>query len=105
MLYHTLNSGFRTRMSGETDFPCVTDERVGQARIYAELENGLNFPDFMAALRNGRSYVSDGFSHLIDFTVNNTRLGTDNSELYVKGGSPLKIAVKAAAFLEPEQGP
>ncbi|HEY4653438.1 MAG TPA: CehA/McbA family metallohydrolase [Cyclobacteriaceae bacterium] len=105
MLYHTLNSGFRTRMSGETDFPCVTDERVGQARIYAELENGLNFPDFMAALRNGRSYVSDGFSHLIDFTVNNTRLGTDNSELHVKGGSPLKIAVKAAAFLEPEQDP
>ena len=27
--YHTLNVGFRTRISGETDFPCITDERVG----------------------------------------------------------------------------
>ena len=23
--YHTLNCGFRTRISGETDFPCITD--------------------------------------------------------------------------------
>ncbi len=27
--YHTLNAGFRTRLSGETDFPCIYDERVG----------------------------------------------------------------------------
>ena len=27
--YHTLNVGFRTRISGETDFPCITDDRVG----------------------------------------------------------------------------
>ena len=26
--YHTLNSGFRTRISGETDFPCI----YGRAR-------------------------------------------------------------------------
>ena len=30
--YHTLNVGFRTRISGETDFPCITDERVGAGR-------------------------------------------------------------------------
>jgi hypothetical protein len=30
--YHTLNVGFRTRISGETDFPCIYDGRVGQGR-------------------------------------------------------------------------
>lgn len=103
MLYHTLNSGFRTRISGETDFPCVADERVGQARIYAELEDGLSFPAFMDALKKGRSYVSDGFSHLIDFQVNDTRLGANGSELNVGSGSTLQVSVRAAAFLEPEQ--
>ena len=27
--YHTLNFGFRTRIAGETDFPCIYDSRVG----------------------------------------------------------------------------
>jgi hypothetical protein len=30
MYYHTLNCGFKTRLSGETDFPCITDARVGR---------------------------------------------------------------------------
>ena len=30
--YHTLNAGFRTRISGETDFPCIYGERVGLGR-------------------------------------------------------------------------
>jgi len=29
MWYHTLNSGFTTRLSGETDFPCVNDTEMG----------------------------------------------------------------------------
>ena len=32
--YHTLNVGFRTRISGETDFPCMTDGGVGAGRSY-----------------------------------------------------------------------
>lgn len=103
MLYHTLNSGFRTRISGETDFPCVADERVGQARIYAQLEGGLSFSGFMDAMKKGRSYVSDGFSHLIDFKVNDIRLGHNGSELDVQPGSTLRVSVRAAALLEPEQ--
>ena len=35
--YHTLNCGFRTRVSGETDFPCITDDRVGAGRSYVQL--------------------------------------------------------------------
>ena len=33
--YHTLNCGFDTRISGETDFPCIYGERVGLGRSYA----------------------------------------------------------------------
>ena len=35
--YHTLNCGFRTRISGETDFPCIYGERVGLGRIYVKM--------------------------------------------------------------------
>src|SRR5207244_9474589 len=38
--YHTLNLGFRTRISGETDFPCIYDGKVGLGRTYAKLEIG-----------------------------------------------------------------
>ena len=35
--YHTLNCGFTTRISGETDFPCIYGERVGLGRVYVKL--------------------------------------------------------------------
>jgi hypothetical protein len=41
--YHTLNCGFRTRVSGETDFPCISDERVGAGRSYVHLTQALTF--------------------------------------------------------------
>lgn len=31
--YHTLNCGFRTRISGETDFPCMSDNKVAHGRM------------------------------------------------------------------------
>jgi hypothetical protein len=31
--YHTLNVGFRTRIAGETDFPCIYDQRVGSGAL------------------------------------------------------------------------
>ncbi len=103
MWYHVLNCGFRTRISGETDFPCISDERVGRARIYAKLDDGLEFDDYMEALVEGRSYVSDGYSHLIDFTINEQELGKNNSQLKIDNPSKLNISIKAAAFLTEEQ--
>ena len=41
--YHTLNAGFRTRISGETDFPCIYDDRVGMTRTYAKIDGPLDF--------------------------------------------------------------
>lgn len=103
MWYHTLNAGFRTRASGETDFPCVADERVGMARIYAELGGNLSFDEFMEALKKGRSYVSDGFSHIIDFTVNEVKLGDGDSEVRTTKGSTVRISAKVLARLPQEQ--
>jgi hypothetical protein len=37
--YHTLNCGYRTRISGETDFLYITDASVGGGRSYVHLEH------------------------------------------------------------------
>jgi hypothetical protein len=103
MWYHTLNCGFKTRAGGETDFPCISDERVGFTRSYAKLKGGLTFGGLMDCIKKGSNYVSDGFSHLIDFKVNNIEAGEKNSELSVAANSTLDITVKAAAMLNEVQ--
>ena len=99
--YHTLNVGFRTRISGETDFPCITDARVGQGRVYAKIDGPLTYSAWLDALRAGRSYVSDGRSHLIDFTVNEVEVGTGASEVKLAGQAQVHARVKVAAYLTP----
>ena len=78
--YHTLNCGFRTRISGETDFPCIYGERVGLGRSYVKLDKKLTYDDWCEGIRAGRNYVGDGRSHLIDFRVDNVEMGVDGSE-------------------------
>ena len=99
--YHTLNVGFRTRISGETDFPCITDARVGQGRVYAKVDGPLSYSGWVEALRTGRSYVSDGRSHLMDFSVNDVEVGTNASEVKLTGKATLHARVKVAAYLNP----
>jgi hypothetical protein len=100
--YHTLNAGFRTRISGETDFPCIYDDNVGLARSYCKVDGPLTYRKWIDALRAGRNYVSDGKSHLIDFTVNGVALGTGESEVRLDRPGRAKVTVKAAARLEPQ---
>jgi hypothetical protein len=99
--YHTLNVGFRTRISGETDFPCITDARVGQGRVYAKVDGPLSYSGWLDAIRAGRSYVSDGRSHLMDFNVNDVEVGTDASEVKLTGKGTVKARVKVSAYLNP----
>jgi hypothetical protein len=113
MWYHTLNCGFTPRLSGETDFPCIFDERVGMARSYFKSDSGLTYGGYIKAIKDGRSYVSDGRSHIIDFTVNGASMGVGTSELNVRdsaadskpksvdtyAGTLLNIRAKAAAYL------
>jgi hypothetical protein len=57
----------------------------------------------MKAITEGRSYISDGSSHIIDFSVNGLELGTKNSELSLARPGSLKISAKAAANLSEKQ--
>lgn len=98
--YHTLNAGFRTRISGETDFPCITDDRVGLARSYAKVDGALTYRKWIDAVQAGRSYVSDGRSHLIDFTVAGVPAGTRESELTLSAPARVTVTVTAAAKLD-----
>ena len=98
--YHTLNAGFRTRISGETDFPCITDDKVGLARSYAKVDGPLTYRKWIDAVRAGRSYVSDGKTHLMDFGVNGTPAGTAESEVRLTAPGRVNVTVKAAANLE-----
>lgn len=103
--YHTLNCGFRTRISGETDFPCIYGDRVGLGRIYCKLDNGLDFSAFCDAIRAGRSYVGDGLSHLIDFQVNGLEVGTAGSEVQLRSPGKVKVSARVAALLDPKSNP
>jgi hypothetical protein len=98
--YHTLNVGFRTRISGETDFPCIYDDKVGLARSYCKVDGPLTYRKWIDAVQMGRSYVSDGRSHLIDFAVNGTPAGSGDSELRLPGKQQVKVTLKAAARLD-----
>jgi hypothetical protein len=105
MWYHTLNAGYRTRISGETDFPCVYDERVGLGRSYVKLTGPLTYDAWCEGTRQGRAYVSDGRSHLMDFAVNGSGVGEGASEVRLAGPASVKVTVDVAALLRSEQDP
>ena len=99
--YHILNCGFSLKASGETDFPCMSSTNVGQGRVYVRLEKDfdakLDYTAWCEGLRAGRSYVSDGYAHAVEFRVNDVRPG----EADLKLAAPGKIgAVARVAFAE-----
>ncbi len=98
--YHTLNTGFRTRIGGETDFPCIFGDRVGLGRSYVQLRDKLTYASWTDGLRDGRAYVSDGRSHLLDFRVNGQLVGTNGSELRLRGASTVRVSATVAARLD-----
>ena len=75
------------------------------ARSYAKLDGPLNFDTYMKQIQKGRSYVSDGASHIIDFTINGFELGTgtQSSELKISRPDIVNIKAKVAAYLPIEQ--
>ena len=98
--YHTLNVGFRPRISGETDFPCITDNRVGRGRLYACVDGKLNYKSWLKSLLDGRSYVSEGKGHLMNFAANGHGVGIDGSEVRLSNPGNIAVTVDAAAYLE-----
>jgi len=96
MWYHLLNCGFPLKVSGETDFPCMSSTRVGQGRVYVQLGQveQLDYTAWCEGLRRGRSYVSDGYAHALDFRVQGQRPGYDDVRLNAPG--VVQVAAKVA---------
>jgi hypothetical protein len=93
--YHIMNCGFPLKASGETDFPCVSDSRVGQGRVYVQLGkiSKIDFGAWCEGLARGRSYVSDGYAHALEFTVNGQPSG---GQVNLDQAGPVKVHAKVA---------
>lgn len=110
--YHTLNCGFRTRISGETDFPCIYGDKVGLGRIYVKLDNDeeLTFDTWVDGLKAGRSYCGDGLSHIMDFKVNDLGVGQtvgggEPGQLDLEEPGTVRVSFDSAALLAAQPTP
>lgn len=97
--YHVLNCGFPLKASGETDFPCMSSRRVGQGRVYVQLGKveKVDFAAWCEGIKLGRSYVSDGFAHALDFRVNDARPGFEDVAL----SQPGEVTITAKVAFAP----
>lgn len=93
--YHLLNCGFPLKVSGETDFPCMSGTRVGQGRVYVNLAatNRVDFRAWCEGLRAGRSYVSDGYAHALGFAVDGKLPG---GTVRLEKAGPVTVRAKVA---------
>jgi hypothetical protein len=100
MWYHILNCGFPLKASGETDFPCMSGERVGQGRVYVQLGKParLDFTEWCRNLARGRSYVSDGYAHVLGFTINDAAPG--EHDIHIE--KPATVRARAKVAFAPE---
>jgi len=105
--YHMMNCGFRMAMVGETDWPCITSDRVGAGRSYVRLdrqpEGNEGYEEWIRGLKAGRLYYGDGRSHFLEFKVND-RSGGD-SDITLDSPQSLHVQALVAARLEPHPTP
>lgn len=108
--YHTLNCGMTVPISGETDFPCIYDSKVGLGRIYVKLDDDqpLTYEAWVHGLKDGRSYCTDGLSHIIDFSVDGLGVGertsaeSEVSRLDIDQPKTVTVKFDANAYLQAE---
>jgi hypothetical protein len=93
--YHLMNCGFPLKVSGETDFPCMSGTRVGQGRVYVQLGKveKLEYGAWCEGLAKGRSYVSDGYAHALEFRVGGKSSG---EELRLDQSGEVRIQARVA---------
>jgi hypothetical protein len=93
--YHIMNCGFPLKVSGETDFPCISGSRVGEGRVYVHLGkvDRIDFAAWCEGLAKGRSYVSDGYAHALDFRVEGK---TPGQAVQLDRAGPVLVKAKVA---------
>ena len=98
--YHTLNVGFRTRISGETDFPCIYDGKVGLGRTYAKVDGALTYEGWLRRsagrpqLRVRRQDAPDGFQGERNAMWERAPAG----ELRLNAAGTVTVTLNAAAY-------
>ncbi len=97
--YHLMNCGFPMKVSGETDFPCLSGTRIGQGRTYVRLgpQKQLDYAQWCEGMAQGRSYVSDGYAHALDFRVNGKTSGDE-----LRLAKAATVNVQATVAFSPE---
>ncbi len=93
--YHIMNCGFPLKVSGETDFPCISGSRVGEGRVYVQLGkvDKIDFTEWARKLAEGRSYVSDGYAHALVLQVGDK---TPGDELELDKPGHVQVHAKVA---------
>jgi hypothetical protein len=93
--YHIMNCGFPLKVSGETDFPCISGSRVGEGRVYVHLGkvDRIDFAAWCEGLARGRSYVCDGYAHALEFRVGGM---TPGQTLKLDKGGTVEVKAKVA---------
>jgi hypothetical protein len=103
--YHLLNIGYRVVMLGETDFPCISDDKVGVGRTYVRLPQAPRGPraieDWLEGVRTESLYFGDGRSHLFDVEVDGS---ADREQTRTDPGT-VRLTATVAALLEEEPVP
>jgi hypothetical protein len=96
--YHVLNCGYPLKVSGETDFPCMSSRHVGQGRVYVRLKKNepFTYANWCRGIAEGRSYVSDGYAHPLVFEVNGVAPGDGDVNLSAAGNVQIKAKVAFA---------
>jgi hypothetical protein len=101
--YHMLNCGFRMALIGETDWPCITGDRVAVGRSYVRLDqHPMGDPGYEAWVHNlqkGKLYCGDGRSHFLEFAVNGRPSGDE--DLTLNTAAKVNVEALVAARLEP----
>lgn len=96
--YHLLNCGFPLKVSGETDFPCMSSRRVGQGRVYVRMSDSalaaLDFTTWCQGVADGKSYVSDGYAHALEFSVDGVSPGF--GEVTLTSAGKVKVTAEVA---------
>jgi hypothetical protein len=96
--YHVLNCGYPLKVSGETDFPCMSSRHVGQGRVYVRLKKDepFTYANWCRGIADGRSYVSDGYAHPLVFEVSGVAPGDGDVNLSTAGNVQVKAKVAFA---------
>ncbi len=93
--YELLDMGFRIAPSAGTDFPCIPS-LPGRERVYVGAEVGLTRESYVAALRAGRTFVTNG--PILELRAGQSEIGD-----VLRGQRGQTLRVEGAVRFDPQR--